>query len=729
MKDLFDKTHINHLMHLFENDLHIGTIENLKETQQSEYLQDARGFLENFYYLLDAIDTSIIVAATDTKGKILYVNEKFCAISKYDREELIGKTHRILNSGYHSKDFFRAMWKTITKGNVWDGEIKNKAKDGSYYWVKTTIVPIKDSNGQPIMFISLRTDISVGKLAQEKLVKALENDFQLVLDSMHNFIFKVKRDPEKGFVYTLAEGKLGYQLGIKKNVETYISSPFDIPSKEISKLFISKYEQAFQGEKVSYSYNHEGKSLLTRLTPVYDGEHIVEIIGWVNDITELIHAQEEVQFMAYHDILTNLPNRRMFNEDMTKLISQDQKFAVLFLDIDRFKQINDSLGHTIGDMLIQEVSARLQKLIRDRGMIYRFAGDEFIIVLPHITSYNHLLNTAGQILSRFNEMFILSNNQQLYVTPSIGISVYPEHGSDYDTLLKNADTAMFVAKSFGRNMFKLYEPEMNQNHEESLRIEHYLRQAIEKNEFELFYQPKMELASGKLTSMEALLRWKHPILGNVRPDQFIPIAEETGLIIKIDEWVLENACRQNKIWNDSYPFSPMRVAVNISPLHFRLPNFVALVDRILLKTGLPPELLEIEITEGSFIDNIDECINILYKLRSMGVSVAVDDFGIGYSSLNYLRRFPLSSLKIDRTFIQEITENKGEIAIVKAIIYLSHELNLRVVAEGTETKEVIDLLKELGCDEVQGYYISKPLPKEEFEQNVLKVSNHILEII
>jgi diguanylate cyclase (GGDEF)-like protein/PAS domain S-box-containing protein len=726
MKVLFDKTHIDHMMQQFQNDLHIGkTTDNIEGNQRHKYLQDAIGFLENFYHLLDAIDTSIIVAATDNKGKVLYVNDKFCEISKYSRDELIGKTHRILNSGHHSKSFFREMWETITNGDVWEGEIKNRAKDGSYYWVKTTIVPIKDGNGKPVMFISLRTDISEGKLAQEKKVQALENDFQSVLNSMYNLIFKVKRDHQDGFMYTLAEGKLAYQLGIKKRDAIYLQTPYDIPSKKISKLLISKYEKAFQGEKVTYTYNFQGKSLLTHLTPLYNGDDIVEIIGWVNDVTELNHAQAEVEFMAYHDILTNLPNRRMFNEDMTDLVSRGQKFAVLFLDIDRFKQINDSLGHTIGDMLIQEVSTRLQILIAGQGKIYRFAGDEFIIVLSNIDRNDELLDRVEQILSHFNEMFVLSNKQHIYVTPSIGISVYPDHGRDYDTLLKNADTAMFVAKSFGRNMFKLYEPQMNQNHEEALTIEQYLRQAIEKDEFELYFQPKMELATERLTSMEALIRWKHPILGDVRPDKFISIAEETGLIINIDEWVLESACRQNKIWNDLYPSSPMRMAVNISPLHFRLPNFVELVERTLRKTGLSPELLEIEITEGSFIDNIDECISILSRLRSMGVSVAVDDFGIGYSSLNYLRRFPISSLKIDRTFIQEITENKGEIAIVKAIIYLSHELNLRVVAEGTETKEVIELLKDLGCDEVQGYYISKPLPKEEFEQNILKVNQQM----
>lgn len=569
-------------------------------------------FEQHYSMLSKAIDASIIIGITDQRGCIVYVNEKFCEISKYSRSELLGQNHRIVNSGYHEKDFFKEMWRTIAHGEVWEGEVKNRAKDGSNYWVKTTILPILDDRGKPSLYISLRTDITEGKVAQEKLVEALNNS-----------------------------------------------------------------------------------------------------------------AQEEIKFMAYHDSLTNLPNKRMFNEDMTKLITHSsqvgQDFAVVFLDLDRFKQINDSLGHTIGDMLIQEVAIRLKERIGSRGRIYRFAGDEFILVFPGCTK-DGMEEVSEELLSVFEEVFVLANSYQIFTTPSIGISIFPEHGQDFDTLLKNADTAMFVAKSNGRNTYQVYEAWMNEHHREALTIEQHLRQAIEKNEFEIYFQPKMDLSSERIKSMETLLRWKNPILGNVQPDKFIPIAEETGLIIKIDEWVLEQACRQNKEWNDARLTDPLRIAVNISALHFRLPNFVSLVEDTLKKTGLAPELLEIEITESSFIDNIDECINSLTKLRNMGVFVAIDDFGIGYSSLNYLRKFPISSLKIDRSFIQEIAENQEEIAIVRAMIYLSHELNLRVVAEGTETKEVIELLRELGCNEVQGYYVSRPVPKQEFEKIVRRIN-------
>lgn len=686
------------------------------------YAQQLLRYEQDFIMINKAIDASIIVAITDVHGEILYVNNKFCEISKYSRSELIGENHRILNSGYHDLPFFRDMWKTIGKGEIWAGEVKNKAKDGSFYWVKTTIVPILDEEKKPFMYISLRTDITEGKLAQEKLVTALNNDFRLVVNSMYNLIFKVRPDPTKKFIYTLNEGKLAYELGLE-NENMYLKSPREVFAEVGGDVLEDKYELAFSGETVTYTFSFKGKKLLTYLSPVYEHDQIIEIIGCVNDITELNNAQDEIAYMAFHDILTNLPNRRMFNEDMTTLITSSKKdnqpFSVLFLDLDRFKQINDSLGHTVGDMLIHEVSNRLKIVVGSKGMIYRFAGDEFILVFPNVDAVG-IKKYADQVISIFEQYFVLPNSHRIFTTPSIGISVYPSHGEDYDTLLKNADTAMFVAKSNGRNTYQIYECMMNEHYEEALTIDQYLRQAIENDEFELYYQPKMDLASERIKSMETLLRWKNPVLGNVPPDKFIPIAEETGLIIKIDEWVLENACRQNKEWNETHFSSPLRIAVNISPLNFRLPNFVGVVESTLKKTGLPPELLEIEITEGSFIDNIEACIKSLNELRAMGVQVAIDDFGIGYSSLNYLRKFPISSLKIDRSFIQEIAQNQEEVALVKAMIYLSHELNLQVVAEGTETKEVIDLLRDLGCNEVQGYYVSRPLPKEDFERFIIE---------
>ncbi len=675
------------------------------------------GFLQNFTNLRYALDVSAIVAVTDVKGRIIYANNKFCELSKYSRNELLGKDHRLLNSGFHDKKFFKKMWNTINQGEVWEGEVKNRAKDGTLYWVKTTIVPFKDQDGIPVMYIAIRTDISEGKFAQERLLTALQNDFHHVVNSMHNFIFKVIRNSEGQFIYKLSDGKLAHQLELA-NEKTYNKSPDEVFPSDLATLITDNYKEAFKGEPVSYQYSYKDRQLLTFLSPIYRDGKVIEVIGNSNDITELQKAQEDVEFMAFHDLLTSLPNRRKFSYDLNHIINHSfdtkQNIALFFLDLDRFKQINDSLGHSVGDELIKEVSIILKRIIGSKAHIYRFAGDEFVLIFPNCNK--KLVETyVKQILDVFDQSIVLPSNLQIYSTCSIGISLYPEHGEDYETLLKNADAAMYVAKTSGRNNYRIYQQEMNASKEEILLIEYHLREAIENNELELYYQPKLDLETKKINGMEALLRWNSPVFGQVPPDKFIPIAEETGLIIKIDRWVLEEACLQNKLWNESWFSSPLRIAVNISPLHFRLPNFETVVEKVLKKTGLNPQLLEIEITENSFIDQAEECIHCLNKLQQLGVTVAIDDFGKGYSSLNYLRMFPINALKIDRSFIHEVSKNKDDIAIVKAIIFLAHELNLKVVAEGIETKEVIQLLEDIGCDEIQGFYVSKPLPKKDFE--------------
>ncbi|MEH7124963.1 EAL domain-containing protein [Bacillus sp. JJ1532] len=680
-------------------------------------IQEISSFLEDYSNLKFALDVSAIVAVTNIKGEIIYANNKFCELSKYSREELIGKDHRILNSGHHDKQFFKNMWTSINKGEVWEGEVKNKAKDGSFYWVKTTIVPLKDLSGKTTMFIAIRTDISEGKFAQEKLLTALQNDYQQIVASMNNLIFKVAKDHDH-YVYTLNEGQLANKLGLE-NGNMKNKKVHEIFPKEITENLIQYYHQAFLGRQVTYQYPFRGRQILTHLTPIYEHGEIKEILGCMNDITELHHAQQQVEYMAYHDILSSLPNRRKFSDDLNHLISisqsRNERIALLYLDLDRFKQINDSFGHAVGDQLITKVSFLLKKALFQKAQIYRFAGDEFIILYPKINDYECAIHSANQILSIFDQSIMLLNNLEIFTSCSIGISIFPDHGDDCETLLKNADAAMYRAKSKGRNTFNIYEKDMSHSQEKALSIEYHLRNAIENDEFELYFQPKMNLVSKEINGIEALIRWNNPDLGKLSPDDFIPTAEETGFIHKLDKWVLEKACKQNKEWNETLFSKPVKVSVNISPLHFRLPNFHHVIKQVLDKTELAPHLLEIEITENSFIDHAEECISCLNELRKMGVTVAIDDFGKGYSSLNYLRKFPIHSLKIDRTFIQEVAKNSDDIAIVKAITLLAHELNLKVVAEGIETEEVIHILEKIGCDEIQGYYISKPLPKQEFE--------------
>jgi len=715
---------IMRMLNFFEEQDYKELIHSLRNTSQqisgsgeghlTEIIDEINRVLNQFSTLKYAMDQSIIIAVTNVSGQIMYVNDKFCEISKYSREELIGKTHRIINSGYHNKSFIKQMWDTISSGEIWEGNVKNKAKDGTYYWVKTTIVPFCDDNNQPYMYIALRTDITNGKENEEKLVNALKNDFNLVVSSMHNFVFKVTKGHLGQFVYQFGEGKLAQQLGLETHL-IYQKTPKEIFSNAVATLLEGYYEQAYMGRTVTYSYSFRDRHLLTTLSPVYENGKITNLIGCSNDVSELHRAKEEVEFLAYHDTLTNLPNRRKLIEDINYLMERNETFAFLLLDLDQFKHINDTFGHTFGDQLLKIISTRLQQMIGPNDYLYRFAGDEFIVLFRERMHEELLIKAAEKLLSIFHEKIQFSPTVGLFVTGSIGISLFPYHGSDIDQLMKNADFAMYAAKKQKRNSYKLFDQDMNKVKQDYLQIETYLQTAIENDEFELYFQPKLDLKTNKINSMETLLRWHHPILGNVPPNKFIPIAEETGVIWKIDKWVLKNACIQNKKWAELKITEQLRVSVNISPIQFSHPDFTLMVKKVLEETGMEPELLELEITETTIIDNTEECIKNVRSLRELGVVVSIDDFGTGYSSLNYLKSFPFDYLKIDQSYVREMFNRKEDMAIVKAIITLAKDLNLKVIAEGVEDSDILECLKDLDCDEIQGYYISRPLSKPDFE--------------
>jgi diguanylate cyclase (GGDEF)-like protein/PAS domain S-box-containing protein len=693
-----------------------------KKYQLNQLIKITDQSLNAFSILKHALHQSIIVAATNVDGKILYANDKFCEISQYSRRELVGKTHRILNSRYHDKSFFQEMWNTINKGEIWEGNIKNRTKGGSYYWVKSTIVPFCNENNEPYMFLALRTDITKGKEIEEKFVEALKNDFQMIVSTMHNIVFKVTKDETGQFIYLFGEGKLAKQLKLD-TYHIYKRKTRNVFPNEIIDLLEKNYEKAYTGQTVTYDFSFNGRHILSTLSPIYENGEIVSLIGCSNDISEVYRAKEKVEFLAYHDPLTNLPNRRKFTEVISNFIGSGKRFALLMLDLDRFKFFNDTLGHTFGDEILKIVVKRLQKIIGHKGYFFRFAGDEFIILLPDLVDKESLASFARNLLDAFKEKIQLSNRIELYTTSSIGISTFPNNGKDIDILIKNADTAMYLAKKMGRNSYKIYDQKMKQANQKFLHMETLLRNAIENKELKLVFQPKLNIKSNEINSMEALLRWYNPILGNVPPNTFIPLAEETGIIWGIDEWVLQNACLQNKKWNEVKRGNPLRIAINISALQFSHPNFIKMVERVLKETGMAPELLELEITETIIIKNTEECLNNVKKLRELGIVVSIDDFGTGYTSLNYLKKFPFDSLKIDQSYIKELVNNKEDMAIVKTIIALAHEFRLKVVAEGVEDKNIFECLKKLGCDEIQGYFVSHPLPKFEFEKMLSEFEN------
>lgn len=426
-------------------------------------------------------------------------------------------------------------------------------------------------------------------------------------------------------------------------------------------------------------------------------------------------AEERIQFLAYFDGLTGLPNRTLFNQRLQHAIAQAQRqqknLAVLFVDLDRFKNINDTLGHEAGDHLLKEMSLRFKNCLRESDTVARLGGDEFVILLEDMTDPQYAAHVADKIIGAALDPFTISG-ADYHVSASIGISTYPHDGQDVQTLMKHADIAMYLAKDHGKNNYQMYSTQINVHSFERLALESSLRSALERNELSLHYQAKAEIATGRITGMEALLRWRHPDLGMISPSLFIPLAEETGLIVPIGRWVIRTACAQNKAWQEQ-GLPPLRISVNLSARQFNDEHILHDVSQALRETALEPGLLEVEITESMVMHSPDKAVKLLSAMRAMGISIAMDDFGIGYSSLSQLKRLPINTLKIDRSFIKDLMMNNEDAAITGAIIAMAKSLHLNVVAEGVETEDQLLFLKERNCNEMQGYLFSKPLPADE----------------
>ncbi len=449
-----------------------------------------------------------------------------------------------------------------------------------------------------------------------------------------------------------------------------------------------------------------------------------------SDITERKKTEERIKNLAYFDVLTALPNRRLFTDRLQIAIANAHRhghlMAIMFLDLDLFKRINDSLGHGIGDQVLIETAARLGHCIREGDTVARLGGDEFTILLPEIEHIEDAAKLAERLISYVKQPFIIDEHE-LYVTTSIGIAVYPDDGQTVEALIKNADTAMYRAKDLGRNSYQLYTAAMNARSFERLTMESSLRHAVTRGEFKLVYQVKVDMTTGRMSGVEALVRWHHPEMGLVSPVDFIPLAEDMGVISEIGEWVLREACTQCKHWHD-LGLPPVRIAVNVSALQFRETKVPEVVARALRDTGLPPQYLELELTETVLMQRVDEVVVVLKELRAMGIRISIDDFGTGYSSLSYLKRMPIDALKVDRSFVNDIFGDDDKVTdegaeIVSTIISLAHNLKLKAIAEGVETPAQAAFLHSKGCDEVQGFLISRPVSGEDlislFDRNLL----------
>jgi diguanylate cyclase (GGDEF)-like protein/PAS domain S-box-containing protein len=484
-------------------------------------------------------------------------------------------------------------------------------------------------------------------------------------------------------------------------------------AEQVTKFF----EEAVRGNSNNYEVcmttNKKQVHLNLTNVPVFVDDAVAGVFIIARDVSNQKQAEAKINYLAFHDALTGLPNRRYVEEKLDVMIEEARQGGysvyVMFLDLDRFKLVNDSLGHDYGDLLLKEAAMRLSNCIGQRGVVSRLGGDEFMVILADVPE-----ETVAQVadsLNRTIEQSFLINGHELYITTSIGISRYPLDGDDRHGLMKTADTAMYSAKERGKNSYHMYAPDLQQITSDKMFIQNELNRALALGELDLYYQPQISVSNGDIVGMEALLRWNHPERGLVSPDQFIAVAEETGLIVPIGEWVLQTACKQNMEWQ-SQGLPPIRMAVNFSARQFLKKDFTQLVADILEQTGLAPHYLELEITESTMID-VHRASSTLAELKQLGVHIAIDDFGTGYSSLSYLKEFPLNRLKIDRSFVRDMKQSPSNRAIVSTIIAMAHNLELRVIAEGVETDDELAFLQEHLCEEVQGYLFSKPLPQDE----------------
>jgi diguanylate cyclase (GGDEF)-like protein/PAS domain S-box-containing protein len=690
----------------------------LPETEQhlAQMEGDYRGLLEA------APDAMVVV---DQTGNIVLLNLQAEKQFGYRRDELVGQpVKNIIPKGFAERliaDGLRSTADALAQQIGTGIELIGQRKDGSQFPIEIMLSPLQSVKG--ILVTAAIRDISVRKTMEEALFSEKERA-QVTLDSIGDAVISTDVSGRVTFLNLVAETMTGWlcaeAIGIDRpEVFRVIDTVSGEPFLDLVKTAISN------DETIHISTNcvllrRDGLEIPidAAVSPIHDRQGIATgAVIVCRDVSAARKMSLQMVHSAEHDFLTGLPNRMLLNDRISQAIvmapRHDRQVAVLFLDLDNFKHINDSLGHSIGDKLLQSIAERLRACVRISDTVSRQGGDEFVILLSDAEQWADAAIIAQRILQTVAQPHSIDQHD-LHITASIGVSVFPDDGLDAETLIKNADTAMYQAKENGRQNYQYFKPAMNIQAVERQSIEEGLRRAIERQEFTLDYQPKVDMNTGTITGAEALIRWQHPTRGLLLPGMFIPVAEESGLIRSIGKWVLREACRQARAWSDAgLPKTTM--AVNVCASEMQDENFLKVLFSILDETGLNPKFLELEMTESVLMKHPASTAHILQTVRENGVHVAIDDFGTGYSSLSYLRKFPIDALKIDQSFVRQITAGE-DTAIVKAVISMARSLKLRVVAEGVETLEELSFLREHQCDEVQGYYFSRPVSAEKFAQ-------------
>ncbi|MEK4147585.1 EAL domain-containing protein [Robertmurraya sp. FSL W8-0741] len=642
--------------------------------------------------------------------KIVTLNLWAQKVIGFKEQLLTGKDYSIL---FCNLSDYQRMIAHLFEHHSWTDEVAKKRSNGEVYIESMNISTVFDSIGKIKEYVVVFRDMTKQKL--------FENERQLAAKVLENI--------SEGVIVTDKDGNI-----------LSVNPAFELVTGYVEEEVCGHNPRIFQsGIHGSQFYHEMWNSVLTKgkwqgeiwnkkkngdvypewltISSIKDEKgEITNFVAVFSDITDRKHTEEKLRQLAHYDSLTGVANRYTLNTHLESLIDTaskyNQQLAVLFLDLDRFKHINDTLGHNYGDQLLKEVSFRLKGLIKNKDLIARLGGDEFVIVLSNIKHPKEAVSVAENIIHALSTSSFILKHHEVYVSTSIGISLFPLDGGSLETLLRNADKAMYKAKSSGKNHYQLYHEEMHKDESKQMKMEVGLRKALEQKEFFLVYQPQIHLKTGKIIGIEALIRWKREEQEIISPEQFIPLAEETGLIVPISEWVIKQACEDiQQVHLRGH--SNLLVSINISALHFNQENFVKSVQAILQQTNVNPHLVDFELTESMIMPNASQTISKLVKLKKLGIKLSIDDFGTGYSSLSYLNRFPLDRLKIDKSFIENLSKYHDDSSIVEAIISIAHRLNLSVVAEGVESKKQLLHLKTGNCDHIQGFYITKPLPLAE----------------
>lgn len=656
------------------------------------------------------------IAIINFSDVTIRVNEEFCRLFQYSQEDCIGQRIADLTVPKDRQAESLSLSAQVIGGASVEVETQRIRKDGSLVDVSILAKPIAMENDEPAIYIFYR-NITAYKKAQEALRES-EERHRTVLEAAPDPVIVKRMDG--GIIYLNPAFTRVFGWTIEECQSHAIGGISDDNQQEIDEILDHHQNgQPFSGMETK-RYTKDGRAIDVSISGALFFDTKGDPEGYVialQDITERRKKDEKLLFVAYHDSLTELPNRKSFYKRLDDLLQHssrrhsDRSWALMFLDLDKFKQINDTLGHDTGDWLLKRVADRLKACLRESDHLFRLGGDEFTIILTNLGRDIDVARVTQKILKTIKRPFIFKGHE-IFTSTSIGISVFPNDGWNVERLVKSADMAMYAAKEDGGNSYRFFTEEMNREALHRMQMENSLRKALARDELRLYYQPLVDRSNG-IVGMEALLRWNHPELGLVMPADFICICEETGVIVPVGQWVLKTACLQTRQWH-KMGFGDLFISVNLTARQLQEPDFEQMVIDILAQSGLPPQCLNLEVTESNMIQDPENSIAKMETLRAKGVTFSIDDFGTGYSSLSYLNRFPIDSIKIDRSFITDAMENKGDQEIVKTIITMAHSLNIDAMAEGVETKEQKDFLIHHGCNNLQGFLFATPLSVDDF---------------